>query len=363
MTKREAQILEWIKENPMISQQEIADRANITRTSVGVHISNLMKKGEIVGKQYILRNNKYVCVIGGANIDIIGTPKAGLSKNDSSPGKISKSLGGVARNIAENLSKLDIKVELMTVLGDDDYSNLIQQNCRENNISILNSQILPNSKTSTYICINDENGEMQYAISDMEIYEKLNEDYLSRKLNIINNASACVVDTNIPEKSLEYIMDNVKCPIFLDTVSNKKTEKVCNKLRNIYTIKPNINEAEILSGVNINNIDDLDLIYKKLLSKGIERVFISMGNKGVYYSDKDNRGIISPCKNVKVVNTTGAGDTFVAALVWAYMNNYSIEYSAKAGIAASSICVASKGTVSQEISPDKIKNIIESEWR
>ena len=97
----------------MISQQEIADRANITRASVGVHISNLMKKGEIVGKQYILRSNKYVCVIGGANIDIIGTPKAGLSKNDSSPGKISKSLGGVARNIAENLSKLDIKVELI----------------------------------------------------------------------------------------------------------------------------------------------------------------------------------------------------------------------------------------------------------
>ena len=48
MTKREAQILEWIKENPMISQQEIADRANITRTSVGVHISNLMKKDEKV---------------------------------------------------------------------------------------------------------------------------------------------------------------------------------------------------------------------------------------------------------------------------------------------------------------------------
>ena len=363
MTKREAQILEWIKENPMISQQEIADRANITRASVGVHISNLMKKGKIVGKQYILRDDKYVCAIGGANIDILGTPNNYLSNNDSSPGKVSKSLGGVARNIAENLSKLDIKVELMTVLGVDDYSNLIQQNCRENNISILSSQILPNSRTSTYICINDENGEMQYAISDMEIYEKLSTDYLSKRLNIINNASACVIDTNIPEKSLDYIMDNVKCPIFLDTVSNKKTEKLCNKLRNVYTIKPNINEAEILSGISINTPEDLDAASDKLISRGIERVFISMGAKGVYYSDKKDKGIISPCKNVKVVNTTGAGDTFVAALVWAYINNYDIEYAAKAGVAAASICVESKDTVSQEISSEKIENIIKDEWR
>ena len=47
MTDRETQIFQWIKENPMISQQEIADRANIARSSVAVHISNLMKKGKI----------------------------------------------------------------------------------------------------------------------------------------------------------------------------------------------------------------------------------------------------------------------------------------------------------------------------
>ena len=55
MTQREAQILQWIQENPLISQQELADRAGITRSSVAVHISNLMKKGYIDGKGYIVR--------------------------------------------------------------------------------------------------------------------------------------------------------------------------------------------------------------------------------------------------------------------------------------------------------------------
>ena len=44
MTKRERQLLNWIEENPLISQKELADKAGITRSSVAVHISNLMKR-------------------------------------------------------------------------------------------------------------------------------------------------------------------------------------------------------------------------------------------------------------------------------------------------------------------------------
>ena len=54
MTQREQQILDWIRENPRISQQELAEKAGITRSSVAVHISNLAKKGYILGKGYVL---------------------------------------------------------------------------------------------------------------------------------------------------------------------------------------------------------------------------------------------------------------------------------------------------------------------
>ena len=70
MTQRERQLLEWIRENPMISQQELADKAGITRSSVAVHISNLIKKGCITGKGYIVRTDPYVAVVGGVNMDM-----------------------------------------------------------------------------------------------------------------------------------------------------------------------------------------------------------------------------------------------------------------------------------------------------
>ena len=74
MTQRERQLLNWIKENPLISQQELADKAGITRSSVAVHISNLMKKGYITGKGYIVHTAPYVTVVGGVNMDIGGWP-------------------------------------------------------------------------------------------------------------------------------------------------------------------------------------------------------------------------------------------------------------------------------------------------
>ncbi|MBO7423306.1 MAG: winged helix-turn-helix transcriptional regulator, partial [Oscillospiraceae bacterium] len=106
MTQRERQILHWIEENPMISQQELAEKAGITRSSVAVHISNLMKKGAIAGKGYVLPSPTYVVVIGGVNVDIGGISYRKLIPADSNPGRVRLSLGGVGRNISHNMALL-----------------------------------------------------------------------------------------------------------------------------------------------------------------------------------------------------------------------------------------------------------------
>ena len=119
MTQRERQILRWIEENPLISQQELADKAGITRSSAAVHISNLMKQGHIAGKGYIVRTAPYVVVVGGVNLDIGGRSLAKLVPEDSNPGQVRTSLGGVGRNIAHNMALLGLDVRLLTAFGDD----------------------------------------------------------------------------------------------------------------------------------------------------------------------------------------------------------------------------------------------------
>ena len=88
MTRRERQLLEWIRENPCISQQELADKAGITRSSAAVHISNLMRKGYIAGRGYLLREAPYIAVVGGVNMDIGAVSDAPLVARDSNPGRV-----------------------------------------------------------------------------------------------------------------------------------------------------------------------------------------------------------------------------------------------------------------------------------
>ena len=85
MTQRERQILQLIEGDPMISQQELADKLGITRSSVAVHISNLIKKGHIAGKGYVLRSGSYAVVVGGVNVDIGGRSFSALVDADSAP--------------------------------------------------------------------------------------------------------------------------------------------------------------------------------------------------------------------------------------------------------------------------------------
>lgn len=306
--------------------------------------------------------NDYVCVIGGVNIDISGTPYSILNPNDSNPGKVTTSMGGVARNIAENLSRIGVNVEFISVFGDDSYAKEIESSCKELNISLQYSEEIENKRTSIYLCINDDSGEMQLAISDMDIYKYLTPEFLSKRLDIINNSRACVLDTNIPKDSIEYLVDNVKVPIFIDTVSIKKTEKLMDCLYNVYSLKPNIREAEILSGTKIKGKDDLSNAANIILNKGVKKLYISLGADGVYYTDGIMEGIL-PSITDEIINTTGAGDSFLAGVIWASLNGYDIKECAKAGLSASYICVKSYRTVSEDMSEENIKKIIESKWR
>ena len=143
MTQRERQILKWIEENPLISQQELADKAGIARSSVAVHISNLMKQGHIAGKGYIVRTAPYVVVVGGVNLDIGGRPHGELVAADSNPGQVRMSLGGVGRNIAHNMALMGLDVRMLTAFGDDMNAQRIAASCGELGIDISQCLTVP----------------------------------------------------------------------------------------------------------------------------------------------------------------------------------------------------------------------------
>lgn len=355
MTQRERQILNWILENPMISQQELAEKAGITRSSAAVHISNLMKKGYIRGKGYIVHTAPYVTVIGAVNMDIGGWPKEKLIAEDSNPGHVRMSLGGVGRNIAHNMSLLGMDVRLLTVLGDDLYAQRIAASCGELGIDISHAVTIPGGHTSTYLFINNQQGDMALAVSDMEIYRQLTPEILQARQKMIAESQVVVVDTNIPQESLEWIAANSTAPIFADPVSTAKAIKLRPILGKLHTLKPNRMEAELLSGIRITDQQTLDRAADALLATGLRRVFVSLGADGVYAVDHNQR-LHLPIYPGKMMNTTGCGDAFMAAVVWAYLVGSDLASTAQAGLAASAISMESTETINSALCEKTLKN-------
>lgn len=355
MTKRESEIIQILKDNPLLSQNSLAEKLGITRSSVAVHLSNLMKKGLLKGKGYIINENPYVCVLGGANIDIVGFTTHKLILRDANLGYLKISMGGVGRNIAENLVRLGIDTKLICVLGDDLYGKQVVNHCEEIGIDIQDSLFVKNKQSSMYLAIMDDENDLALGLSAMDIYDDMNTHFIRKKKEQLKNAELVVLDTNISEEVLVWVTQNIpEQHYFLDAVSVKKSLKAKALLKYLYMIKVNILEAEALSDIKISSKKDIEKAADFFHQKGIQKVFITQGEKGVYYSDTKVSGYANPTK-VKVINTNGAGDSFVAGIVYAHIHNMNIEKAAKIGIACASMAIQHENTVNPEINENTIQ--------
>lgn len=355
MTQRERQILQLIESNPLISQEEIARKMGITRSSVAVHISNLTKKGCIAGRGYVLRSGSYAVVAGGVNVDIGGRSYGPLVAADSNPGTVRISLGGVGRNIAHNLALLGTDVHLLTAYGDDFHGERVAASCSELGIDLSHALRVTGGATSTYLYLADDRGEMALAVSDMEICRRITPAYLASQLALLQNAQVVAVDANLSAEALEYLADNCSVPLFVDPVSTAKAQKLRPILGKIHTLKPNRLEAELLSGVRIQSEEDLHRAADVLTEMGVHRMFISLGADGVFAAMGQER-LLLPNLPGRMVNTTGCGDAFMAALVWAYLEGMDLRHTALAGLAAGAIAMESEETINPGLSASAIRS-------
>ena len=313
------------------------------------------REGSIFDRRALLRTEGTVYVIGAVNMDISGTPEATLRQGDSNPGRITLSPGGVGRNIAENLRLLGRKVSLITIMGEDTYAGVIREHCLNAGIDLQYSFTDPLGRTSVYLCVNEQDGDLNTAVSDMSIYEELIPEKLEPLLPALNRSEMVIVDANLPEETLAWIARKVTVPVAADPVSVSKAPRLLPLLSGLTLLKPNVPEAELLTGMTIRGDLNLSRAADALHRLGVKRVYISLGARGVWADDSREGGMLIPCAPGMIVNTTGCGDAFVAAAADAFLNGLNTFDSGKRGLAASAVCAEDNAAVSQRLSQEAIE--------
>ena len=289
-----------------------------------------------------------VIVIGGANVDIKGRAAERMVAGTSNPGEVMISVGGVARNIAENLARLGVETSLVTVLGDDPNGRMILDACASANVDLTHALVGP-SATGTYLAILDSNGELVSAVSDMRNIEWLPVGHLELLTKPLLDADFVVADCNIAAACLSWLCAFAARHakrLLIEPVSVPKVRKLLDFKRDvaIFAITPNRQQLEALTGE-----PDETAAIARLHALGFSNVILHCGRDGAVASTGMEAARLPAFATDQIADVTGAGDAAVAGLICGLLAGHSLAEAARLGQAAASVKVMSRQSAATEL--------------
>lgn len=370
LTEREREIVGLLRAEPLLDAAAIADRVGSTKAAVSVHLSNLTKKGAILGRGYVVRPQAHsVVVVGGANMDIKAHSSHAIELRTSNPGVAVSTPGGVGRNIAENLARLGSPTHLVAPVGRDTFGDEIVAATRASGV-VMDHMIGSRDATGTYLAVLDASGELVVAVSNMAVTDRLTVRQLMGSRDLLSHADLLVLDGNIPEAPAAWLLDfaaAVHVPVVMDPVSVAKARPLAQLLspqRPLLALTPNLDELCAIVGETVAETRaDIARAARTLHDLGVRNVWVRRGARGSLLSSLDDTGRASvvtlTAPPVKAVDVTGAGDAMTAAFVHALMRGDIPVDAARFGQMAAALTVASPDTVR----PDLTARLIDAELR
>jgi len=303
-----------------------------------------------------------IICIGGANIDRKLYVKDKAQFGTSNPVQSALSVGGVARNIAENLGRLDLEVILLTASGtDSDWSFITEGSSLYMNLDYV-SQI-PGMATGSYSAVLDPEGELIIALADMDVYEEITPELLRKQDVLLKQAKCIIADLNCPKGTLQFICDFAKShqrPLALIPVSSPKMNRLPDDLKGVTWLITNRDESEMFFKRKMNTDQEWKDALKKWLSLGIANVVITNGKKGAMIGNREEGIFHFPSIETKdIVDVTGAGDAFSSAVIYSWLNGQRLIDIARAGAVNAFKTLQCADTVRKDLSPVQLQKDME----
>lgn len=363
LTEREREIVALIRRDPTITPAALADRIGSTRAAVNVHLSNLGKKGVILGRGYLLGEAPGVVVVGGANVDVKARSAAAVTPRTSNPGQASMTPGGVGRNVAENLARLGTRTHLVSVVGRDPAGESLLAQTAAAGV-LVEHVARTDVDTGMYTAVLDPDGELVVAVSSMAATQQLGPEQVGRARDLIAAAGLVVVDGNLRLDTLEHTLDlaaTAQVRTVLEPVSVAKAAALSACLttgRPVFAITPNRDELSALTGLPTRTHRQLTGAARALHDRGVEVAWVRLGRKGSLLSRAGADPVTIPAVPTEVADVTGAGDSALAAFCHALLAGEPPVAAARFGHAAASLTIASTHTVRPDLTERLVRSAL-----
>ncbi|XP_055049038.2 uncharacterized protein [Misgurnus anguillicaudatus] len=329
-------------------------------------------------------------VIGGINVDLIakGTTKK-LLFGQTNPGSVCQSFGGVGRNIADCLSRLGHKPLFISAVGKDSHSDAVLNYCKHMDTSAIVR--LDDQKTATYCAVINESGELSLGLGDMDIHQRIREQYVSQYEDQIASASLVVLDGNIPVSTIDYVCGIARkysIPVWFEPTDADKACKpfLSESWKSLSYTSPNLAELCTMNqtlGLPIprelpKSLEDVlscvPALSRPLLDH-LHCVVVTLGSLGVLVCGEHEAGTVNllpkrhkrkrqlcavyypalAVSSEETVNVSGAGDSFAGAMMVGILQGRNTDSCVRMGLLAARTSLLSPHPIDPALTVDAIQ--------
>jgi pseudouridine kinase len=296
-----------------------------------------------------------VTCVGGAVVDRKLQLLAPAVPATSNPARAADCLGGVARNVAENLARLGVPVALVTAVGDDPGGQAVRAGLEAAGVAVSGVRVVPGVQTAQYVAVFDPGHELVIGMAAMDVLDEIREADLDAAWP--GSGGWLVLDTNLRAGVLAHALRRARADgvrVAVDAVSAPKVVRLPADLRGISVLF--CNRAEALAWLALHTRGqvaevggDDGTLARRLHAAGAAHVVLTRGADGALVAGEAGVTEVPsvPCDPVDV---TGAGDAVVAGTLAGLLRGEDLPAAARRGMALASLTVASTESVRTDLS-------------
>ena len=224
--------------------------------------------------------------------------------------------GGKGCNQAVAIARLGGKVNFISKIGKDTYGELALDTLKKNNINTEN--VIQDEKLQTGVAgiLVEQNSGKNAINVIVGAPNTLKISEINKQLELIKNSKFFLTQLEVPKDVTLHCLKTAKENGCLTILNPAPASEITKEFySNIDYFTPNETEAEFYTGIKITNEKEAKLAADKLINLGIKKIIITLGEKGLFYSDGKEE-IHLKASSVKAIDTTGAGDAFNGALAF-----------------------------------------------
>lgn len=258
-------------------------------------------------------SNPVIC-IGAALVDELFHATDEMLLATTNNATVTKTAGGVSRNIAHQLALLGVPVQLISVFGNDSDGDWLKQVSHAAGVK-LDASITREGLSGKYTGILNVDGSLFSAFLTNAANHLITPDHLEKHTALLKTASYLLADANINIDTAEWLLGFSKetgIPFVIEPVSVPPAKKFRDvALGGLFMITPNEDELPVLCSEK-SFLTQLQV--EELLHKGVQNIWLHNGKHGSALYNKE-KAITLHAPDIEVVDCTGAGDGSLSGFI------------------------------------------------